>query len=203
MARLSRRFFARPTLVVARALLGQRLVRIYRGRRLAGLIAETEAYIGEDDLACHARFGRTLRNGVMYGPPGHAYVYFTYGMHWMLNFVTEAEGFPAAVLIRAIFPVEGIEAMRRRRRRPDKILADGPAKLAQAMDIDKRLDGCDLCAQDAALFVERGRAAPEAEVIRGPRVGLNRTLEPWVSKPWNFRWQVSSKESAYSVFRIA
>ena len=102
-----RRFFARPTLQVARDLLGQRLVRLIptvgrgAGFRLAGVITETEAYIDQTDLACHARFGRTQRTAVMFGPPGHAYVYFTYGMHWMLNIVTEAEGFPAAVLIRA------------------------------------------------------------------------------------------------------
>ena len=106
---LPRDFFARPTLTVARAILGQRLVRLEAGQRLAGIITEAEAYIGETDLGCHAHAGRTPRTAVMYGPPGHAYVYFTYGMHWMLNFVTEIEGFPAAVLIRAIQPVEGLE----------------------------------------------------------------------------------------------
>ena len=157
--------------------------------RLAGLISETEAYIGEDDLACHARFGRTPRSEVMYGQPGHAYVYFTYGMHWMLNFVTEAEGFPAAVLIRAVIPSEGVAIMRRRRGTPDAVLTNGPARLAQAMGIDKRLNGCDLCARESILFVERAPSAPEAEVACGPRVGLNRTPEPWRSKPWNFKWQ--------------
>jgi DNA-3-methyladenine glycosylase len=188
MARLLRSFFARPTLLVARDLLGQRLVHMRNGLRLAGLILETEAYIGEADLACHARFGRTPRSEVMYGSPGHAYVYFTYGMHWMLNFVTEAEGFPAAVLIRAILPCEGVAIMRRRRGAADAILTNGPAKLTQALGIDKRLNGCDVCARDAVLFVERAPAAPQAEVIRGPRVGLNHTPEPWVSKPWNFKW---------------
>ena len=97
---LNRDFYARPTLQVARELLGMRLVRLEGGARLAGLIVETEAYIGQEDLGCHARAGLTERNRVMFGPPGHAYVYFTYGMHWLLNCVTEAQGFPAAVLLR-------------------------------------------------------------------------------------------------------
>lgn len=188
MSKLGRSFFARPTLEVARALLGQRLVRIYAGRQLAGLIVEVEAYIGEDDLACHARAGRTPRTAVMYAAPGHAYVYFTYGMHWMLNFVTEAEGFPAAVLVRAILPTEGIAAMRRfRHGRPDAILTDGPAKLTQALAIDGQLNGSDMCVQGAALFVEKAAAVPEAEVVCGPRIGLGSTPEPWKSKPWNFK----------------
>lgn len=195
MARLPRKFFARPTVIVARDLLGQRLVLVRNGQRLAGLITETEAYVGEEDLACHARVGRTARNSVMYGPPGHAYVYFTYGMHWCLNCVTERAGFPAAVLLRAILPVEGIEAMRwlrgtsrsDGRRVPDGRLADGPAKLAQALGIDQRLNGHDLCAREAKLFVERARALPPAQVIAGPRAGLANTPEPWRAKPWNFR----------------
>ncbi len=194
MARLPRSFFARPTLEVARALLGQRLVRLRAANRaavperLAGLIVETEAYIGEDDLACHAHTGPTERNKVMYGPPGHAYVYFTYGMHWMLNFVTEAEGFPAAVLVRAIMPVSGLATMRRLRHgRPDRILADGPAKLTQALDIDDAFNGCDLCAARASLFVEAAPPVAQAAVSYGPRIGLNNTPEPWKSLPWNVK----------------
>ncbi|MGH2522229.1 MAG: DNA-3-methyladenine glycosylase [Anaerolineales bacterium] len=186
--RWERLVFARPTLQVARGLLGQRLVHVLDGERLSGIISETEAYISERDLACHARFGRTSRSEVMFGPPGHAYVYFTYGMHWMFNVVTEAEGFPAAVLIRAIQPQAGVETMRARRGRPDRILTDGPGKLAQALGIDRRLNGHDLCAPDAVLFVERARAVPTREVVRGPRVGLNNTPEPWKSKLWNFKW---------------
>ncbi|MBN2501272.1 MAG: DNA-3-methyladenine glycosylase, partial [Anaerolineales bacterium] len=101
---LPREFYNRPTLTVARELIGARLVRILEGVKLVGLITETEAYVGEEDLGCHAKAGRTPRTQVMYGPPGHAYVYFTYGNHWMLNAVTEREDFPAAVLIRAIQP---------------------------------------------------------------------------------------------------
>src|SRR3990170_2761984 len=131
MPRLGRRFFARPTLEVARDLLGQRLVRLRNGKRLSGLITETEAYIGEEDLACHARVGGT----------------------------------------------------------PDAILTNGPAKLAQALGIDRRLNGCDLCAAESVLFVEKAPPAPGAEVARSPRVGLNDTPEPWRSKLWNFKWQ--------------
>ncbi len=189
MPRLPRSFFARPTLAVARELLGQRLVHIVAGRRLSGLIMETEAYIGQDDQACHARFGRTPRSEVMFGLPGHAYVYFTYGMHWMLNVVTEPKGFPAAVLIRALLPEEGLDEMQARRRRaaPPGRLADGPAKLAQALGIDGRLNGHDLCARDALLFVERAAAVADEAVALGPRIGLNNTPEPWRSLPWNYR----------------
>jgi DNA-3-methyladenine glycosylase len=185
---LPRSFFARPTLTVARALLGQRLVRREGDRsRLAGLIAETEAYIGPDDLGCHARAGRTQRNHSLWGPPGHAYVYFTYGMHWMLNFVTEQDGFPAAVLIRALLPVEGIERMRRRRNRPDHELVDGPAKICQALAIDGRQDGLDLCLPASVLCVEPAPPIAEEDVTLGPRVGLNNVPEPWKSIAWRFR----------------
>lgn len=191
MARLPRQFFARPTLAVARDLLGQRLVRLVAGQRLAGLITETEAYIGQTDLACHARFGRTPRSAVMFGPPGRAYVYFTYGMHWMLNVVTEAEDYPAAVLIRGVLVTEGEAAARARRgaqgHAPLARLTDGPAKLAQAFGIDKALNGHDLCARGAELFVERAPAVPEAAVHLGPRIGLNHVPEPWYSLPWNFK----------------
>lgn len=187
MARLSRQFYNRPTLEVARDLLGQRLVRLWRGQRLAGLITEVEAYIGQTDLACHARFGRTPRSEVMFGAPGRAYVYFTYGMHWMLNCVTEAKDFPAAVLIRAIQPVEGVAVMRHYRQRPDRILTNGPAKLTQALCIDKAFNGYDLCAPMATLFIERMPAVPEAVIVRGARVGLGATPEPWLSHPWNFK----------------
>jgi len=187
--RLAHDFFNRPTLTVARELLGQRLVRLWRGQRLAGYITETEAYIGHDDLACHARAGRTPRTAVMFGRPGLAYVYFTYGIHWLLNCVTETEDFPAAVLIRAIRPEEGLPVMRRHRQRADSVLTDGPAKLTQALAIDGKLNGYDLCARGAELFIEAAPPTPEAQVICAPRVGLGRTPEPWLSQPWNFKWK--------------
>ena len=108
---LPRSFYDRPTLTVARELIGTRLVRISDGVKLVGLITETEAYISEKDLACHCKAGRTPRTAVMFEEPGHAYVYFTYGNHWMFNIVTERVGFPAAVLIRAIQPVDGVDVM--------------------------------------------------------------------------------------------
>lgn len=184
---LPRDFFARPTLEVARELLGARLVHIENGRRLAGWISETEAYIGEADLGCHARAGRTPRTQVMYGPPGQAYVYFTYGMHWCLNFVTEAEGFPAAVLIRAIQPCEGIEIIAGRRSpQPPARWTDGPGKLCQALGIDRRHNGMDLCAPESELFVETGLQIPPETVTISLRVGLTNVPEPWKSVPWRF-----------------
>ena len=202
-SRLSRDFFTRPTLQVARELLGARLVHLDNGHRLAGWISEAEAYIGEADLGCHARAGRTPRTQVMYGPPGHAYVYFTYGMHWCLNFVTEAEGFPAAVLIRAIHPCEGVEVIAARRSpQPPSHWTDGPGKLCQALGIDRRHNGLDVCSPQAELFVEAGLPIPPENVTIGPRVGLNSVPEPWRSVPWRFRVQrlftAESAESAES-----
>lgn len=185
--RLQRDAFNNSTLQVARELLGTRLVRLENGVRIAGVIIETEAYRSEEDQACHARAGRTPRTEVMYGPPGYAYVYFTYGMHWLLNIVTEQEGFPAAVLIRAIIPTEGIPFIEGRRGgQPEEKWTDGPAKLCQALNIDGDLNGADLCAPDGVLFIERGIQVPDSRVTRGPRVGLNSVPEPWKSIPWRF-----------------
>jgi len=180
---LPRAFYDRPTLTVARELLGARLVHVQGDVRLAGLITETEAYVGESDLACHAKAGRTARTIVMYGPPGHAYVYFTYGNHWMLNAVTEREGFPAAVLIRAIQPVDGIELISTRRSGRD---TNGPGKLTQALGINKLQNGGDLTATTDGLWIEAGITIPKEAVTNGPRVGLNTVPEPWKSMPWRF-----------------
>jgi DNA-3-methyladenine glycosylase len=182
-----RQFYGQPALQVARDLLGARLVRRENGRRISGVILETEAYRGEEDQGCHAKAGLTPRTQVMYGPPGHAYIYFTYGMHWMLNFVVEPEGFPAAILIRAIEPQEGLEVIAERRgRQPRQHWTDGPAKICQALGIDGSLNGVDLCAPDSELFVEKGVSIPESQVFTGPRVGLNNVPEPWKSIPWRF-----------------
>jgi DNA-3-methyladenine glycosylase len=180
---LPTKFYNRPTLTVARELLGARLVRILNGIKLVGLITETEAYIGETDLACHAKAGLTSRTAPMFGPPGHAYVYFTYGNHWMLNAVTEKEGFPAAVLIRAIQPIEGIDVIMERRQRRDTL---GPGKLTQALGITKSENNVNLTEANSSLWIEAGQVIPEKSVTIGPRVGLNKTPEPWLSKPWRF-----------------
>lgn len=180
---LTSEFYNRPTLTVAQELLGARLVRILGGAKLVGLITETEAYVGETDLGCHAKAGQTPRTAVMYGAPGHAYVYFTYGNHWMLNAVTEREGFPAAVLIRAIQPIEGVEIMSARRGGRDTF---GPGKLTQAMGITKSENAVDLTKAGSGLWIEAGISVPDKNVTICPRVGLNNVPEPWKSTPWRF-----------------
>ena len=176
-------FYNRPTLTVARDLLGARLVRILDGVRLSGFITETEAYIGETDLGCHAKAGRTPRTAVMYGRAGMAYVYFTYGMHWLLNAVTEAENFPAAVLIRALQPDEGVDVIRARRNGRD---LRGPAKVTQALGVDGVLNQIDLTKTESGLWIEPGIVYPDTSVTRTPRVGLYSVPEPWKSIPWRF-----------------
>ncbi len=182
---LTQDFFQRPTLDVARDLLGRTLVRALDGQRLAGRISEVEAYIGEDDLASHAACGLTPRNRPMYGPGGLAYVYLIYGMHHCLNAVTEEEGFPAAVLIRAIEPLEGAAVMQARRGgRPLRDLTNGPAKLCQALVIDRRLNSHDLTA-GVGLWLEAGEPPPASAIVATPRINVGgdqraRTV------PWRF-----------------
>ena len=180
-------FYTQPTRRLAKALLGCKLVRQLDGQRVSGIIVETEAYIGETDLACHARAGRTARTAVMYGRPGLAYVYFTYGLHWMLNVVSEREEFPAAVLIRAIEPVEGVPLMQAARGpRPMGDLTNGPAKVCQALRIDQALNGVDLTDVRSAVWIEADRIVPARSIQCGPRIGISRTPEPWLSKPWRY-----------------
>jgi len=172
-------FFDRDAVSAARDLLGTHLVRLLDGVRLSGIIVEAEAYRGEEDLACHARAGRTPRTQVMYGPPGRAYIYFTYGMHWMLNCVAGPENFPAAVLVRAVLPQEGLEVIAARRAgRARTIWCDGPGKLTLAFGIDGGLNGVNLCSTAGGLWLEAGDPVPDDRVIAGPRVGLGSTPEP-------------------------
>jgi len=173
---------------VARDLLGKRLVRRLDAGIIVVRIMETEAYQGEADQACHARAGRTPRTAVMYGPPGRAYIYFTYGMHWLLNAVTGPEESPAAVLIRAGVPEQGLEeiAARRSGRRAAE-WCSGPARLCQALGIDGHLNGVDLCDPEGDLWIAGGPAFPDEGVTTGPRVGIPRVPEPWRSIPWRFR----------------
>ena len=190
---LEQSFFARPARQVAVDLLGKSLVRLVNGRRLSGIIVETEAYCDavERDLACHgdrANQGRpTPRTAVMFGPAGFAYVYFTYGIHWMFNIVTGQPGEANAVLIRALEPVEGVEQMMvNRNGRSYSQLTNGPAKLAQALVIDQSLNGANLCAAAGVIWLETAPAAPPAAIATGPRIGLGQTPEPWLSVPWRY-----------------
>jgi DNA-3-methyladenine glycosylase len=173
----------------ARRLLGQRLVRVVDGRRLAGTIVEVEAYLGREDRAAHTWGGRrTARCQSMYLPGGHAYVYFTYGMHHCLNVVCGREDEGVAVLIRALEPTEGLDAMFRRRRAARRAtdLCSGPAKLAEALAIDRSLDGIDL-RRHAGLKIERlrARALPAQRIQATPRIGVD-YAGPWSRKPLRF-----------------
>lgn len=185
-------FFARPAPVVARALLGCVLVSEVGGEITSGRIVETEAYIGPHDPASHAaeRIGRTLRNASMYGSPGIAYVYRSYGVHWCLNAVTDHDEYPAAVLIRALEPQLGIDVMRQRRtvkgRAPsDTALCSGPGRLAAALGITGLLDGHRL--DQRPLWIEAGAGLPDAAVVTGPRIGITRAAD-W---PLRFREHAS------------
>ncbi|MCU1384095.1 MAG: 3-methyladenine glycosylase [Acidobacteria bacterium] len=187
---LPRSFYDRPTLDVARDLLGKVLVHNRRGVRTSGVIVEVEAYIGESDPACHAAPGLTKRNTPLYGTPGHAYVYLNYGIHCLVNVVTESHGSPAAVLIRALDPLDGIDVMRRRRARAMKgrtrppaaalaahDLCRGPGNLTMAMGITLAENMTDL--EGDRLFVEDRRIAP-GQIVWGPRVGIRVGTEtPW------------------------
>jgi len=176
---LSAAFYARPTLEVARDLLGKILVHRSRAGLAAGMIVEVEAYIGEDDPACHAACGPTPRNAPLYGPPGRSYVYLNYGLHHLVNAVTERETFPAAVLIRALEPVDGLRLMRRRRgdHVPDVALCRGPGNLTRALGISLDENTCDL--SDGRLVVEDRGVAVE-RVAWGPRIGIRvGTDRPW------------------------
>ena len=186
---LPRAFYERDTVVVARALLGQRLVRVLHGQRLSGLICETEAYGGADDPASHA-YRRTPRSVIMFGPPGIAYIYFIYGMYHCLNAVTACDGHPGAVLIRGILPDEGIATLREHRSgTADKHLTDGPGKLCQALGITLVLNGVDLT-DNFELFITTGKPVAMREIIATPRVGV-RGDEETRTRPWRFVWQHS------------
>ncbi len=185
---LRRSFYKEPTLTVAKALLGKYLARKWKGSYIVGKIVETEAYIGEDDPACHAAKGKTPRNEVMFGPPGFAYIYFIYGMYYCLNVVTESEGFPAAVLIRAVEPTAGIEHMKHFRNM-DSIqrLTNGPGKLCQAFNLDRTLNGEDLCGSN--LFIMNGETIDDSQIERTRRVGIKVGV--------NHHWRFLIKRNAF------
>jgi DNA-3-methyladenine glycosylase len=182
-AKLPRSFYERDTVDVAKQLLGKYLVRKHPQGSTVGRIVETEAYIGPHDLACHAAKGRTARTEVMFGPAGHAYVYFVYGVHYMLNLVTEAADHPAAVLIRALEPIEGVELMEHRRMTENRRnLCSGPGKLCQAFAIDRSLNAADLCG-DVVYIEDRGE--PKPRFLAKPRIGVDYAGK-WKDKPLRF-----------------
>jgi DNA-3-methyladenine glycosylase len=185
--KLPREFYTQhDVLAVARRLLGRRLVvRDRDRRRLSGIIVETEAYRGPEDRASHAYGGRrTRRTETMYRIGGTAYVYFVYGMHHQFNVVTNVEGIPHAVLVRALEPDEGVEVMRRRRDRDGRELTSGPGKLCIALGIDREFDGADLLGD--RVWIEEVPGAPaRASIARGPRVGID-YAGAWSRRPWRF-----------------
>ncbi|HEY8554761.1 MAG TPA: DNA-3-methyladenine glycosylase [Burkholderiales bacterium] len=183
MRKLSRAFYNRDTVVVAQALLGKHLVHVVDGVRRIGRIVEVEAYLGPHDLAAHSSRGLTPRTRVMFGPPGHAYVYLIYGMHWCMNVVTQREGTGSAVLLRAIEPVQNVEGR-----------TQGPGLLCRALGIDGRHNGHDLLSDD--LYIAAPPARERFAIVRRPRIGVDyaghwarRLLRfyikgnPYVSKP--------------------
>lgn len=169
---------------VASDLLGKVLVRRIKGKNLAGMIVETEAYAGPHDLACHASKGRTRRTEVMFGPGGYTYVYMIYGFYFCLNVVTDDVGFASAVLIRAIQPLENVEIMRKLRGNPDREtdIASGPGKLCRALAIDKELNGADL--EGKMIWLEDRQFHPPS-ICTSPRVGIDYAGE-YRDKLWRF-----------------
>ncbi len=192
MPALRRPFYAKPADRLARDLIGCRLVRFFpSGYRAAGIIVETEAYLGADDRASHAYDNRrTPRNQPMFMPPGTSYVYFTYGMHFCMNVSALAENQPHAVLIRALEPIEGLDLMHTNRTKPgakplrDLDLCSGPAKLCKALAIDRDLNAIDLCSS-SVLMLERARRISDEQIIRSPRIGIANAGD-WTSRPLRF-----------------
>lgn len=169
---LPRSYFNRPTLTVARSLIGKYLVRENGKGTIVGKIIEVEAYVGPEDKACHASKGRTARTEVLFGPPGMSYVYLIYGMYHCLNVVTERAEFPAAVLIRAI--------------EVDGLLINGPGRLTRAMEIDRSLNRIDMTVGEQLWFEDRRMKLPRNRVAAFPRIGVDYAGE-WAKKPWRFR----------------
>jgi DNA-3-methyladenine glycosylase len=177
---LPRKFYLRPTLAVARELIGKYLTYVDSGNILALRLVEVEAYIGETDPACHAAVGKTGRNEIMYGRGGYSYIYFVYGMYHCLNVVTEKEGFPAAVLLRGAEPVDGVEIMRLRydNKKANK-MTDGPGKICKALNLSREHNGLDLVS--SALYLEDRGYCP-GKIMASPRIGINKA----VRRKWRF-----------------
>jgi DNA-3-methyladenine glycosylase len=192
--KLSREFYNRPTLQVAVELLGKILIFENDGKRIGGRLVELEAYIGEDDPACHACRGKTRRNAIMYGDPGFLYVYFTYGNHYMLNIVTEKRGFPAAVLLRGMEPMYGIDAMMENRKVTKLTdIASGPGKLAKALGITTAHKGEDLVGDRIYLVDDSLKVG---EIWQSPRIGLTDGRD----KLWRFYYPNNPHVSRMSAY---
>ena len=186
MRKIKKDFYNRETLKVAQEILGKFLVRKIGKKIIAGKIVETEAYVGSSDLASHASRGKTARTTLMFGPPGHAYVYLVYGLNYCFNIVTEKENYPAAILIRAIEPAEGADLMKRYRKTQKLIfnLTNGPGKLCQALKIDKSINMLDLTKN--ILWVEdRGVKIKSSEIVAAKRIGVDYAGK-YKNKPWRF-----------------
>jgi DNA-3-methyladenine glycosylase len=181
---LPRAFYERETEIVAREMLGTVLECETSAGIASGIIVETEAYLGEHDLACHAAAGRTARTEPLYGPPGTSYVYFIYGMYWCFNAVTRAEGLPSAVLVRALEPLSGIDLMRNRRSRirNEVDLTNGPGKLCTALGIDGSMSAKSL--QRKPLVIREGERIPDDKVEVTTRIGITKSAD------WPLRWIV-------------
>jgi len=171
--RLPRSFYDRDTTVVAQELLGKHLVHVVGGVERVGRIVETEAYLGPHDLAAHSARGLTNRTRIMFGPPGHAYVYLVYGMHWCMNVVTEEEGHASAVLLRAVEPVKNVAGR-----------TQGPALLSGALDIDRRLNGHDLVSDD--FFIASPADDGPVRIVKRPRIGVDYAPHHWARRLLRF-----------------
>jgi DNA-3-methyladenine glycosylase len=191
-------FFSRSTTQVAYDLLGKFLVRRWRGSEFAAMVTEVEAYDGFRDRGSHASRGRTARNAPMFGPPGHWYIYFTYGMHWMLNVVTREEGYPAAVLIRGVAGVSGPAPLEIRRagsawRQPswDGLSLTGPARVTKKLHIDKKLNGLSATKKSGLWIEDRGFPLSSflypLRIRKGPRIGIAYAGPYWARRNWRFR----------------
>ena len=186
MRKITLKLYDQPTLQVAQKILGNFLVRQIGDKKIVGRIVETEAYCGFDDRASHASRGITQRNEIMFGPAGRWYVYFIYGNYHCLNIVTEHKGYPAAVLIRALEPISGIDEMKINRNKSElKDLCSGPGKLCQALEISKSLNNTKAFGTDCRLWIEKDGKASMSRIVTAKRIGVDYAGK-WADKKWRF-----------------
>ena len=192
---IAREFYRQKATEIAPALLGQRLVRVINGKRMSGIIVETEAYSGIEDGASHSHRGKTVRNAPMWGDGGYSYLYLIYGVYWLLNVSCEPAEVPGAVLIRAIEPDEGIDLMRENRPvKKDLLLTNGPGKLTIALKLDQSMNQVDMTNQQSGLWIEHTQPVPSSDRMQGARIGLGKN----VSDEWrNIKWRWWLKDHPY------